>query len=78
VQRDVLHDAVAFVEDAENRDALRHRRDAALTGSRRGHILRGWPGRVLLLGAASASGEREHHQQRCGGRSHAYSGIHGS
>jgi hypothetical protein len=78
MQRDILHDAVALVEDAEDRDALRHRRDSALTGRSRGHFAPAGTRRVLLLAAASARGERERNQQRCCSRSHAYSGIHGS
>jgi hypothetical protein len=78
VKRDVLDDAVALVEDAEHRDALRHRRDAALSRCGRRHLARRRNRRILLLRALSARGERKCDQQRCGGLRHAYSGIQGS
>jgi hypothetical protein len=56
VQGDILHDAVALVEDAENGDAPRHRRDATLSGrSRRRLFAR--DGGVLSLLAPPARGE---------------------
>jgi hypothetical protein len=78
VKRDVLDDAVALVEDAEHRDALRHRRHAALSRRCWRHLTRWRNRRVLLLRAFSARGERKCDQQRCGGPRHAYSGIQGS
>jgi hypothetical protein len=78
VQRDILHDAITLVEDADDGDALRHRRHAALTGRGRGHILVGGRGILLSLTAATTRGQRERDQQRCGSSFHAYSGIQGS
>jgi hypothetical protein len=76
VQGDVLNDAVALVEDAEDRNPLSHRRDVRLVGARPGGLFRG--GLVLLLAPAIARGQREADQQRSNGLAHAYSGIHGS
>jgi hypothetical protein len=61
VQRDVLDDAVALVEDSEHRDALRHRCNALLFGAgRRAAAFGGDRGRpVLLFPAASTRGEAE-------------------
>ena len=80
MERDVLDDAVALVEQTENRDPLAHRSDARLidAGRSRGvgdHRPRG----VLVVVAAPASGngERENNH-RCGSQAHAYSGIQGS
>ncbi|WP_028969414.1 hypothetical protein [Sphingomonas sp. URHD0057] len=76
MKRDIADDAVALVEDREDGDALRHRGHAR---DRRGARPRPLcPGLILLLAAAAACRERERNQQRCGGCSHAYSGIHGS
>jgi hypothetical protein len=77
VERDALHDPVAFVEDAEDRDALGHRSDALLIGAA-GLGLGGGRRRILLLGAAAARGQRKGDQQRSGELRHAWSGIHGS
>jgi hypothetical protein len=76
VERDILHDAVALVEDAEDGDALRHRRYAALPRRRRRRLVCGW-GRVLLLTPAPARAEAKRKQQG-GAALHAYSGIQGS
>ena len=39
MQRDILHDAVALIEDAEHRDALRHRRHTGvISDGRRGIV----------------------------------------
>jgi hypothetical protein len=78
VKRDVLDDAVALVEYAEHRDALRHRRYAALSRRGRRHLAHRCNRRVLLLRAFSARGQGKCDQQRCGGLRHAYSGIQGS
>jgi hypothetical protein len=74
-----LHDSVALVENTEDCDALRHRRDAALPGRRRRHIGASRRRRVLLLFPAPARDERKREQQGCGeGPLHVYSGIQGS
>jgi hypothetical protein len=78
VERDVLDDAVALVEDAEHGDPLRHRRDARLTVRRRGRVPRRGERRALLLGALAARRQCERNQQRCSKPTHAYSGIQGS
>jgi hypothetical protein len=78
MERDVLHDAVALVEDAEHRDPLSHRRDARLVDAgRRPSAGRRLLAASLLLGTAAA-GERQRKQERNGGLAHAYSGIQGS
>jgi len=61
VERDILDDAVTLVEDAQHRDALRHRSHLALPCSRR-HDLPHRRRRVLLLGALAAGGERQRNQ----------------
>jgi hypothetical protein len=77
MQRDVLLDAVALVEDSEHRDALRHRGDTRLSGAGGGSSACR-SGRILLLRAAAARGERKRKHDGCDGCSHDYSGIHGS
>jgi hypothetical protein len=59
MQRDVLDDAVALVEDAKHRDALRHGRDARLVGAprRRGGIAGGRSRCILLIAPAPACRE---------------------
>jgi len=56
LQGDVLNDAIALVEDAEDGDALGHRRNPALPrrGDRRIGACGG--GRILLLRALAAGG----------------------
>jgi hypothetical protein len=78
MQRDVLDDAVALVEDSENRDALPHWSDARLVHARRGGVGGGRRRGRVLLAAPPARREREQEQNRCGDPFHAYSGIHGS
>jgi hypothetical protein len=78
MQRDILNDAVALVEDAEHGHALCHWSDAALTMSSRGGLPRGGCRRIPLLGGPAACCERQDNQQRCGVALHAYSGIQGS
>jgi hypothetical protein len=77
MERDVLFDSIALVEDPEHRDALRHRRDPDLrtvSGASRA----GWGDGVLLPLPAAARRERQREQDGRGGSFHAYSGIHGS
>jgi hypothetical protein len=78
VQRDVLNDAVALVEDAEHRHALSHRRDSALPRRGRRTLPPGGHRRILLLSAAAAGDKRKRKQQRWCDTPHAYSGIQGS
>jgi hypothetical protein len=78
MERDILDDAVALVEDPEHRDALRHRRHATLSGRSRRRLSGARPGRILLLGPLAARGKCEGREQGCSGRLHAYSGIQGS
>jgi hypothetical protein len=61
VQRDGLDDAVAFVEDAEHGNALRHRRNPRLVAAHpgRGRIADHRRRAVLLIAAAPAGGEAE-------------------
>jgi hypothetical protein len=76
MERDRLHDSVALVEDAKNRDPLRHRRHAPLArGS--GCNLPCRRKRHILLGLLAARHKRERDHQRCRDGSHAYSGIQG-
>jgi hypothetical protein len=75
MERDVLDDSVALVEDAEDGDALRHWRDIGLIDART-RLLRG--ALIRLVGAAVARRQRNADQQRYGEFPHAYSGIHGS
>jgi hypothetical protein len=77
LQRDVLNDAVALVENSNHCDALRHRRDTALPGCGRRSPDRAELG-CILLAILPARGQRERDQQRCRKLSHAYSGIQGS
>jgi hypothetical protein len=79
VESDRLGDSVALVENAEDRDALRHRRHSGLAhlGRARG-IARRLVLRRLLLLPPPAPGERKRKQQWCDGLVHAYSGIQGS
>jgi hypothetical protein len=77
VKRYILDDAIPLVEDAEDRDALRHRCHPALAVGGRGDLRPG-AGRILLLAALPARGEREGNQQRSGYAVHYYSGIQGS
>ena len=78
MQRDVLDDSVALVEDAEHCDALRHGRRSALPCRGCRDAARCWPLRSLLLIAAVARRQPESDQQGKDELSHAYSGIHGS
>jgi hypothetical protein len=64
-QGHVLDDSIALVEDSQDRDALRHGSDTALARGRRRGVGRSGCGRVLLLGALAAPGERDCKYQRC-------------
>ena len=78
MQGDVLDDAVALVENAEDRDALRHRSHTALP-VRSLRRLRTFGGdRILLLRAFAAGCERKTGEDEWNGCPHFYSGIHGS
>jgi len=78
MKRDILNDAVALVENAENRDPLRHRRHATFAIGGRGDLSRGGQRRVPLLGALAARGERKRGDQRSSQGAHVYSGSQGS
>jgi hypothetical protein len=78
MERNVLDDSVALVEDADDCDALCHGRHTALTVCGGCDLPSAGHGRVPLLSALAARGECERGQQRCGNAFHAYSGIQGS
>jgi hypothetical protein len=78
VERDILDDAVALVEDAKHRDALRHRRHSAFAVRGRGDLPGHGQFRVLLLTTLAARGKRERGEQRSSEGAHVYSGIQGS
>jgi hypothetical protein len=61
-ESDVLDDAVALVEDPENRNALGHRGYPALPRRGHRHVFGHRSRRVALLSALAARGERERHQ----------------
>jgi hypothetical protein len=78
VERDVLNDAVALVEDPEHSDALRHRGDARLVGADRDHGIGDHRGRRIFFGRLLAAGCDSHDRQDCErSLAHVYSGIHG-
>jgi hypothetical protein len=77
MERDILDDPVALVEDAEDSDALRHRSDARLIGPGRGRFARRRGG-ILLFTSFAARRQRGQEQDRCCDSPHAYSGIQGS
>jgi hypothetical protein len=62
MERDVLNDAVALVEDAEDRDTLRHWSHATFSVRGRSGLLRRWQGRVRFRLALAARGERKRDQ----------------
>jgi hypothetical protein len=77
MERDILHDAVTFVEDTQHGDALRHRCHAGLVRiDGRPSIVGSGVG--LLLMTAPAGRERQRKHERSGDRPHDYSGIQGS
>jgi hypothetical protein len=80
MQRDILDDAVALVEDAEDRDPLAHRGNAGLVGARGDAGVGDHRTRriALVLAAPAAGGKGERQQCEGGGGPHFYSGIHGS
>jgi hypothetical protein len=78
VERDILHDAVALVEDAEDGDALRHRSDSALARRGRRRLFGRLNGRVLLFPASPARSEGKRKQPGGAMLLHFYSGIQGS
>jgi hypothetical protein len=78
VKRDVLHDPVALVENAEHRHPLRHWRDAGLARARRRRDVADRPSLRVLLLTAVASCKRQRDEKRNGCGAHAYSGIQGS
>jgi hypothetical protein len=61
MQGNVLDDAVALVEDSEDRHALGHRSNAGLIGAPRrgGDIVGGRSGPILLITPAAARREAE-------------------
>jgi hypothetical protein len=79
MKRDVLDDAVALVEDAEDRRALGHWGDPALSVCGRRHLRATLSRRVLRrLTALPARGKRQAGEREREFVAHAYSGIHGS
>jgi hypothetical protein len=79
MERNVLDDAVALVEDAERGHPLPHRGHARLIAAdRRRGVADHRFGRIFVA-ALAAGGERERHQdERSSERAHVYSGIQGS
>ena len=59
VKRDILNDAVALVENAQNRGALRHGCDPALAIGRRWYLASACQGSILSRAALAARGEHE-------------------
>ena len=82
LQPDVAHDAVALVEQAEDRDSLGHRRHSGLVGREAGRLLddrRALLSRLLLralraIAAGARHGRRD--QENCRA-THAQSGVQG-
>jgi hypothetical protein len=76
MEGNVLHDSVALVEDAEDRDALGHGRDARLARRSGPRLVADCiPLLRLLAAAARGDGQREQQNDRA---LHCYSGIQGS
>jgi hypothetical protein len=80
LQREIAHDAVALVEEAKNRDPLRHRGDAGVGIDRFRHVHRDriFVTAVRLRGAAIATRrQKQRGGEQEGGRGapHAYSGT---
>jgi hypothetical protein len=78
MKRDVLNDAVALVENAENRCALGHWSNTALAIGGRGNLAPASQGRILSGPTLAARSERERGEQGCSEVLHVYSGIQGS
>jgi len=79
MQGDVLDDAIALVEDAEDRNALGHGGDSSLAIRGCRDLSPGRRGGILLrLAAFAACGKRQAGERERECRAHAYSGIHGS
>jgi hypothetical protein len=78
VERDVLDDAVALVEDRQHRDALSHGRDAGLIDARRHRGVGDHRRARVLLVATAAGRKRERDQNGRRENPHAYSGVQGS
>jgi len=78
VKRDILNNAIALVEDAEDSNPLGHRRYAGLVGAGRYSGIGDDRLRRIALVAATARREQEGQQHRCSEPGHAYSGIQGS
>jgi hypothetical protein len=79
VQGDVLDDAIALVENAEDRDALGHGSDSALAIRGCRDLSPGRRGGILSrLTAFAACGKRHAGERERECLAHAYSGIHGS
>ncbi|HKX91130.1 MAG TPA: hypothetical protein VJM15_01705 [Sphingomicrobium sp.] len=67
MKSDVLHDAVALVEDAEHGNPLRHRRDPRLIWARRNRGVADDRLRVILICAPVACADGKGQQGgRCG------------
>jgi hypothetical protein len=77
MQRNILHDAVALVEDRHDRDPLRHWCHSGLVGRWRSRVVRRTGGVTRLL-SSTACGQGQREQQGRESGFHAYSGIHGS
>jgi hypothetical protein len=74
-QRQVADDAVALVEQTQDRDPLRHRRHAGLVGGRARHLDGDGIAFGRLVLAAVAAGERGNGGQVAGSALHVWSGV---
>jgi hypothetical protein len=75
LQGDVADDAVALVEQAEDRDPLGHRRDAGLVPRRARHLDGDGIALRRLVGAAVAACQRDTAGEEERGPSHPWSGV---
>jgi hypothetical protein len=78
MERNILNNPVALVEDGEHRDALAHRGHARSIGTERHRLIADHRLRRILLVTLAARGKSEGDQQRNGETLHVYSGIQGS